>query len=313
MKLAGVFPGQGAQSVGMMKELADNYPVVEQTFTEAADVLGYDLWSLVQQGPEEKLKITKYTQPAMFVSGVAAYRVWLEEEGPAPEIVAGHSLGEYSALVAAKVLSFADAMSIVALRGELMNSAVEEGAGGMAAILGLDDEVVVSLCQSLSGDRIVEAVNFNSPGQIVISGHVDALEKAVSEAKKQGAKMATMLPVSVPNHSSLMSCVADPLAQKINSVAVSDPIIPVVQNFEGKIYDTLDDMLGALRRHVDGPVYWTATVHEMKARGVDTIVEFGPGKVLSGLVKRIDRRLGALPVFDMNSLQKALSACRGEK
>ena len=164
MKLAGVFPGQGAQSVGMMKELADNYPVVEQTFTEAADVLGYDLWSLVQQGPEEKLTITKYTQPAMFVSGVAAYRVWLEEEGPAPEIVAGHSLGEYSALVAAKVLSFADAMSIVALRGELMNSAVEEGTGGMAAILGLDDEVVVSLCQSLSGDRIVEAVNFNSPG-----------------------------------------------------------------------------------------------------------------------------------------------------
>ena len=312
MNLAGVFPGQGAQSVGMMKELSDHYSIVGQTFGEASDILGYDLWQLIQNGPEEKLKITEFTQPAMFVSGVASYRVWLEEDGPAPEVVAGHSLGEYSALVAAKVMSFTDALSVVALRGQLMNAAVDEGVGGMAAILGLEDNDVIALCESLTGARIVEAVNFNSPGQIVISGHIDALENAVVKAKEAGAKMAMMLPVSVPNHSSLMSVVRAPLAQKIDSVTVSDPKVPVVQNLEGKSYDSLDNMLDALRKHVDGPVYWTKTVLDLKEKGVNTIVEFGPGKVLSGLIKRIDRKLKALPVFDMASLQKALTACRGE-
>ena len=312
MNLAGVFPGQGAQSVGMMKELSDHYPIVGQTFEEASEMLTYDLWQLIQDGPAEKLKITEFTQPAMFVSGVASYRVWQAEGGPAQEIVAGHSLGEYSAMVAAKVMSFGDALSVVALRGQLMNAAVDEGVGGMAAILGLKDDEVIALCESLTGERIVEAVNFNSPGQIVISGHIDALENAVVKAKEMGAKMATMLPVSVPNHSSLMSVVAEPLANKINSIDVAQPIVPVVQNLEGKSYDSLDNMMDALRKHVDGPVYWTNTVMDLKARGVSTIVEFGPGKVLSGLIKRIDRKIKALPVFDMASLQKALTACRGE-
>lgn len=307
MKFAAVFPGQGSQSVGMLSELASQYGCVQQTFAEASDVLGYDLWQLIQEGPEEKLKITAFTQPAMFVSGVAVLRVWREAGGIEPAMVAGHSLGEYTALVAAGSMSFADATSVVATRAQLMNDAVPAGVGGMAAVIGMDDDAVVALCQELTGERIVEAVNFNAPGQVVISGHLDALEGAVAQAKEKGARMATLLPVSVPNHSSLMQSVVAPLEEKIRSVAFAAPAVPVVQNLEATAYGDTAPMLDALCQHVASPVYWTKTVQNMKAAGVEAVVEMGPGKVLTGLAKRIDRKLASAFVADEASLEKALS------
>ncbi len=312
MKFAAVFPGQGSQSVGMLAELAAAHPVVGETFAEAAEVLGYDLWALLQNGPEEQLKQTEYTQPAMFVSGVAVLRAWRAAGGPEPDLVAGHSLGEYTALVAAGVFPFREACDLVATRGRLMADAVPAGEGGMAAVLGMDDEALDALCKSLSGARVVEAVNFNAPGQVVISGHVDALQQAVEAAKAAGAKRAMLLPVSVPNHSSLMAGVVAPLAEKIDATPASEPGIPVVQNAEGKVYDGLAPMLAALRGHVAGPVYWTDTINEMKARGVELVIELGPGRVLTGLVKRIDRRLPSLCVEDSASLEKSLAAARGD-
>jgi [acyl-carrier-protein] S-malonyltransferase len=312
MKFAAVFPGQGSQSVGMLAELAEAYPVVKETFAEASEVLGYDLWALIQEGPEDKLKLTEYTQPAMFVSGVAVLRAWLAAGGPQPDMVAGHSLGEYTAMVAAGVFPFREACELVATRGTLMAGAVPAGEGGMAAVLGMEDDALDELCKSLSGERVVEAVNFNAPGQVVISGHVDALEKAVVAAKEAGAKRAMLLPVSVPNHSSLMQGVVAPLAEKIDSTPANEPQVPVLQNAEGKAYATLPEMLAALRGHVAGPVYWTATVNEMKAQGIEMVVEFGPGKVLAGLVKRVDRRFPAVCVEDTATLEKALDAVRGE-
>lgn len=312
MKFAAVFPGQGSQTVGMLAELAEAYPVVSETFAEASEVLGYDLWALIQEGPEDKLKLTEYTQPAMFVSGVAVLRAWRAAGGPEPTMVAGHSLGEYTAMVTAGVFPFREACELVATRGQLMAGAVPAGEGGMAAVLGMEDDALDELCKSLSGERVVEAVNFNAPGQVVISGHIDALENAVEKAKEAGAKRAMLLPVSVPNHSSLMNGVVAPLAAKIDSTPASAPAMPVVQNAEGKVYEGLEPMLAALRGHVAGPVYWTSTINEMKAQGVEMVIELGPGKVLTGLAKRIDRRFPSACVEDTASLEKALNAVRGE-
>ena len=304
---AAVFPGQGSQSVGMLAALAARFVEVEETFAEASEVLGYDLWRRVQDGPAEHLAITTVTQPAMLASGVAVYRALRAAGAEAPLAVAGHSLGEFSALVAAEVFSFHDAMDIVSIRCQLMHDAVPPGEGGMAAILGLEDEAVRQLCQKLSGARVVEAVNFNAPAQVVISGHRDALERAMQAATEAGARKCVMLPVSVPNHSSLMQPIVAPLAQKIRAVAARDAVMPVVQNYEASNRCARADLIDSLSRHVGNPVYWTATIEHLRDMGAELILELGPGKVLTGLSKRIARRMPAVSVEDPASLDKALA------
>lgn len=311
MKIAAVFPGQGSQSVGMMQELHEQYDCVKETFSEASDVLGYDIWSLVQEGPEEKIKQTEFTQPVMFVSGMAVWRAWLAAGGQTPEFMAGHSLGEYVALTAAGVFQYSEALQLVAERGQMMAGAVEPGVGGMAAVLGLEDGIITELCESLNGERVVQAVNFNSPGQVVISGHLDAVEKACALAKEKGAKRAMVLPVSVPNHSRLMDSAAEPLAAKISAMHVSAPKVPVVQNLEACVYDTPDEMINALKKHVCNPVYWTGSVRYMREQGVEAVIEMGPGKVLTGLNKRIDRSIAGSFVQDIASMEKSLELVKG--
>lgn len=311
MKIAAVFPGQGSQSVGMMQELHQQYDCVKETFSEASDVLGYDIWSLVQEGPEEKIKQTEFTQPVMFVSGMAVWRAWLAAGGQTPNFMAGHSLGEYVALTAAGVFQYSEALQLVAERGQMMAGAVEPGVGGMAAVLGLEDGIITELCESLNGERVVQAVNFNSPGQVVISGHLDAVEKACALAKEKGAKRAMVLPVSVPNHSTLMDSAAEPLAAKISAMHVSAPKVPVVQNLEACVYDTPDEMINALKKHVCNPVYWTGSVRYMREQGVEAVIEMGPGKVLTGLNKRIDRSIAGSFVQDIASMEKSLELVKG--
>ena len=306
-KYAAVFPGQGSQTMGMLSGLAQEYPQVAATFGEASEVLGYDLWKLVQEGPAEQLNIATYTQPAMFVSGVAVYRVFRAAGAPDPMAVAGHSLGEYTALVAAGVFDFVDAVDIIATRCQLMNNAVPEGEGGMAAVLGMEDDDIVALCKQYSGERIVEAVNFNSPAQVVISGHFDAMDRVMAAAGDAGAKKCVTLPVNVPNHSSLMQAVVQPLADKIDSVPAHEPQFPVVQNNEAVACQSRDDILRSLRRHVGNPVYWAQTIRHMQEQGAQAVIELGPGKVLTGLAKRIDRRFPSAVVEDPASLEKALT------
>lgn len=306
-KYAAVFPGQGSQSLGMLSALAVEHRQVTDTFAEASEVLGYDLWKLLQEGPAEQLNIATYTQPIMFVSGVAVYRVFRAAGAPAPIAVAGHSLGEYTALVAAELFSFTDAVDIIATRCQLMNDAVPQGEGGMAAILGMEDDDVIALCRAQSGQRIVEAVNFNSPAQVVISGHLDAIQGVIQAANEAGARKCVLLPVNVPNHSALMQSVVEALAEKIDSVVAQQPSIPVVQNNEAVLCQSRDDILASLRKHVANPVYWTQSIKHMQAQGAEAIIELGPGKVLTGLAKRIDRRLPSAVVEDPASLQKALT------
>jgi len=306
-KYAAVFPGQGSQSMGMLSALATAHPQVVDTFSQASEVLGYDLWELVQQGPAEKLNIATYTQPAMFVSGVAVYRVFRAAGAPDPVAVAGHSLGEYTALVAAGVFDFVDAVEIIATRCQLMNDAVPQGQGGMAAVLGMQDDDIVALCKQHSGERIVEAVNFNSPAQVVISGHLDAIERVMQAATEAGARRCVLLPVNVPNHSSLMHSVVQPLAEKIDSVEAHEPLLPVVQNNEATLCQSRGEILNSLRKHVANPVYWAQTINHMQSQGAQAVIELGPGKVLTGLSKRIDRRLPSAAVEDPDSLQKALA------
>lgn len=306
MKFSAVFPGQGSQSVGMLAELASAWPEVGQTFAEASEVLGYDLWALSQEGPEDKIKQTQYTQPLMFAAGVACWRVWLAAGGQRPEYTAGHSLGEYSAHVAAEVFQFSDAMRVVEKRGQLMSQAVPAGEGGMAAILGMEDDALIELCASMDGERVVQAVNFNAPGQVVISGHLDAVERACVAAKEAGARKAIILPVSVPNHSRLMQPVVEPLAQLIEATPVRLGTMAVVQNAEAAVLDGLEAQLASLKAHVDNPVRWSASVRYLQQQGMDTQVEFGPGKVLTGLAKRVDRSLNLVCVENQASLEKAL-------
>lgn len=307
MKFAAVFPGQGSQSVGMLTDLFEHYQSVRDTFSEAADVLGYDIWALIQNGPEDKLKLTEFTQPVMYVSGFAVWQAWKEAGGAEATMMAGHSLGEYTALTGAGVFSFADGLAIVAERGRLMAGAVPEGVGGMAAVLGLDDEVITRICQELNGERVVQAVNFNSPGQVVISGHLDALEVACEKAKEAGARRAMLLPVSVPNHSSLMDSVVAPLAEKISATAANPALVPVVQNLQARPQADLQATLALLSKHVNNPVYWTDSVRYMASEGVELVIEMGPGKVLTGLNKRIDKSLAGACIEDVASLEKALA------
>lgn len=306
MSLAFVFPGQGSQAIGMLGALAEAYPQVQDTFKEASDALGYDLWDVVVNGPAEDLNKTQTTQPAMLAAGIAVWRIWNAQGGATPAVVAGHSLGEYSALVASGVLGFTDAIKLVAERGRLMQEAVPAGEGAMAAILGLDDQAVKDVCVSAAEGEVLSAVNFNAPGQVVIAGTASAIERAVVAAKEAGAKRAIQLPVSVPSHCALMEGAAEKLAEKLASIELNTPTIPVINNVDVVSVDSADAIQAALAKQLHQPVRWVETVQKMAADGVDTIIECGPGKVLAGLNKRITKEVPAMPVFDPDSLQKAL-------
>lgn len=306
MLLGFVFPGQGSQSVGMLQELAAAHAGVGQTFAEAGEVLGYDLWDIVQNGPADKLNSTEVTQPAMLAAGIAVWRVWQAAGGVQPVMLAGHSLGEYSALVAAGSIEFPDAVRLVAERGRLMQEAVPAGSGAMAAILGMDDEAVVQTCADAAQDGVVEAVNFNSPGQVVIAGEKKAVERAVTLARERGARRAVVLPVSVPSHCALMQPAAERLAGVLESVPVQAPAIPVINNVDVDAANDPADIRRALVRQLYSPVRWVETIRKMQAGGVDRLIECGPGKVLVGLNRRIDRNMTALPVYDPDTLAAAL-------
>lgn len=307
--IALVFPGQGSQSMGMLDTLAAEWPQVEATFAEASSALDYDLWQLVQNNPDDQLDQTRYTQPAMLSAGVATYRVWQAAGGPKPAFMAGHSLGEYSAMVSAGILGFVDAVRLVSIRARLMQDAVAAGEGGMAAILGLDDDVVCEVCETVASGRVVEPVNYNSPGQVVIAGHADAVARAIEAARGAGAKRAVDLPVSVPAHSSLMKPAADELAAYLDQTAFAAPEVPVVHNVDAETHADPEGIREALRRQLYNPVRWTESVRAMAAGNVTRVAELGPGRVLAGLTRRIDRSMQGLPVDDPASLEKALLAC----
>jgi len=309
MKLAAVFPGQGSQSPGMLGDLAPQYPVVKETFDQASESLGYDLWDLAQNGTPEQQRETHVTQPLMFVGGYAVWKVWKQLDMPIPAFTAGHSLGQYTALTAAESLEFDEAIKIIEQRGKLMASAVAPGVGGMAAVLGMEDSDAVAMCKELSTpDAVVQAVNFNSPGQVVISGHVKALENACVVAKDKGARKAMLLPVSIPNHSVLMEPAREELAAIIDAANFKPPKIPVVQNAEGEVLDTVEDMVASLKGHVTNPVYWTDSIRYMIDDGMTELVELGPGKVLAGLCKRIDKSIVPHAIDSLAAVEKLIAA-----
>ncbi|MEN4521104.1 ACP S-malonyltransferase [Pantoea agglomerans] len=305
-QFAFVFPGQGSQTMGMLTELAATYPLVEETFREASDALGYDLWQLVSQGPAEELNKTWQTQPALLAASVAIYRVWQQQGGEQPALMAGHSLGEYSALVCAGVLNFADAVKLVELRGKLMQEAVPEGTGAMQAIIGLDDAAIRKACEESAQGQVVSPVNFNSPGQVVIAGNKEAVERAGAACKAAGAKRALPLPVSVPSHCALMKPAADKLAVALESITFNAPAVPVINNVDVKAETDAAAIRHALVRQLYSPVRWTESVEAMAAQGVTQLLEMGPGKVLTGLTKRIVDSLTAAAVNDTASLTAAL-------
>jgi [acyl-carrier-protein] S-malonyltransferase len=286
MQLAFVFPGQGSQTVGMMDGFAA-HPVVRETFAEASDVLGEDLWTLVEQGPADALSLTTNTQPVMLTAGIATWRAWQAAGGPLPIVLAGHSLGEYTALVAAGALAFRDALPLVRFRAQAMQEAVPAGQGAMAAIMGADDGAVVSACAEAAQGQVVEAVNFNAPGQIVIAGDREAVERAIGLAKQKGAKRGVLLPVSAPFHCLLMRPAAEKLATHLAQIQLTTPSIPVLHNVDVAEHRDPAAIRDALARQAANPVHWTATVRAIAQRGVTHIVECGPGKVLTGLTRRI--------------------------
>ena len=302
-KFAMVFPGQGSQTVGMLAELAGDYPIVKETFKQASEVLGYDLWQLVQEGPAEELNKTWQTQPALLTASVAVYRVW-QQKYPAlkPEVMAGHSLGEYSALVCAGVLDFQDAVKLVELRGKLMQQAVPEGTGAMYAIIGLDNDAIINACKQAEQGEVVSAVNFNSPGQVVIAGAKAAVERAAALCKEAGAKRALPLAVSVPSHCALMKPAADQLSVSLESITLKEAGVSVLNNVDVKNEIEADAIRNALVRQLYSPVRWTEIVEKMAQNGVEVLVEVGPGKVLNGLTKRIVDSLQAVSVNDVKSL-----------
>lgn len=310
-KIAFVFPGQGSQSVGMLGELAGRYPAVAQTFEEASEALGFDLWKLVAEGPESDLNQTQNTQPALLAAGVSVWRVWEQQGGSVPAMMAGHSLGEYSALVSAGALAFADGIRLVAERGRLMQEAVPGGTGAMAAILGLEDQAVIDVCAASASDQVVQAVNFNSPGQVVIAGHKEAVARAVEAAKEAGAKRAVELPVSVPSHCDLMRPAAEKLAEQLREIPVSAPAIPVLHNVSVSTESEPDMIRQRLVEQLYSPVRWVETIETMKREGVVHVVEAGPGKVLTGLMRRIDRDLDATALFDSQGIEQLLEALNG--
>lgn len=311
MSFALVFPGQGSQSVGMLAELAALHPQIKQTFQEASDALDYDLWQRIQDGPEDELGKTHITQPAMLTGGVAVWRLWQSQTDLRPAVMAGHSLGEYSALVAAGSLSLADGVKLVEDRGRFMQQAVPAGVGAMAAILGLEDEQVIAVCTSAAGGEVVSAVNFNSPGQVVIAGHAAAVERAVEGAKQAGAKRALMLPVSVPSHCSLMLPAAEQLATRLAEITINTPTIAVLNNVDVTAESDVDAIRDALRRQLFCPVRWVETINAIAGQGIQQLVECGPGKVLAGLNKRINRDMAAYTTSDVAGFNTALQAIQG--
>lgn len=306
-KTAFVFPGQGSQSVGMLADLAADFDVVGQTFAEASERLGYDLWDLTQSGPEDKLNQTEFTQPALVAASIAVWRVASSRGARTPDIVAGHSLGEYAALVVAGALDFGDAVALVRSRGQFMQTAVPVGEGGMAAILGLEDEQVKAICAEASGDAVVQAANFNAPGQVVIAGAMAALEAAIEACKAAGAKRAMPLPVSAPFHSELMRPAAGNMATALADVEIRRPEVPVIQNVHARVEADPEKIRENLVAQMYSAVLWTDTVRSMAADGVTGAVECGPGKVLSGLIKRIDKSIDTVAIGDAAGMESAAS------
>ena len=306
--LAFVFPGQGSQKIGMLASLASINTVVLDTFSEASEALGYDLWELVQSGEQEAINLTERTQPILLASSVAIWRLWQEKSGPSPSLLAGHSLGEWSALVCSGVLGFTNALKIVRARGAYMQEAVPLGVGAMAAILGLDDQAVMDACDTARQGEVVDAVNFNAPGQIVIAGSALAVERAIELCKASGAKRVLPLPVSAPFHTSLMHPAAENLADLVNSTVFSTPQIPVIHNVHAQIESNPDAIKTLMLEQIYKPVMWVDCVKALKAQGVEILVECGPGRVLNGLSKRIDLELTSYATDDLASLENALTS-----
>jgi len=305
-----VFPGQGSQKVGMLAAAHERFEAVRDTFAEASQVLGYDMWNLIQNGEQEALNLTETTQPVLLTSSVALWRAWREQGGAAPAVMAGHSLGEFSALVCAGALGFADAVQLVRQRGAFMQTAVPVGEGAMAAIIGLDDEAINRICAETAADcgEVVAAVNFNSPGQVVIAGHARAVEAAIGRLKEAGAKRAMPLPVSAPFHTALMKPAGDRLAEVVAGIAVSAPAIPVVHNVHAQTENDPQQIRALLVEQIYSPVQWTRCVETMVRSGAQDLVECGPGKVLSGLSKRIDKSLQAYSLEEPDDLLATLAA-----
>lgn len=304
--LAFAFPGQGSQSVGMLGELAETYPVIKDVFQEASDAFGRDMWALAQNGPEEDLGLTEITQPIMLISGVAAYRAWESATDVRPAVMAGHSLGEYSAYVCSGAITLEQGVKLVKTRGELMRDACPGGQGRMAAIIGLDDAAIIECCEAAQEGQVVQAVNFNAPGQVVIAGHNDAVNRAIELCKEKGAKKAMPLPVSVPCHSDLMQPASDELAKALRATEFKAPSVPVINNVDAEIELDPEQIKEKLIKQLYSPVLWVASVQKMVELGVETAIECGPGKVLSGMNKRIHRKMGVVSLQDPASFEKAL-------
>ena len=304
--LAFVFPGQGSQSVGMLNLLASSYPEVKQIFDRASSVLGRDLWSLVSNGPESDLNQTQNTQPAMLAAGVAVWEVWCKHSAVRPAWMAGHSLGEYTALVCSGGLHFEDAVKLVEARARFMQEAVPEGVGAMAAILGLEDDQVIDICDKVADSEIVSAVNFNAPGQVVIAGHTEAVNRAAQAAKAAGAKRALILPVSVPSHCGLMKSAAEKLDSFLKNSAISTPKTPLIHNVDVTSHSEPEVIRSALKEQLYKPVRWVESINLIYSKGISCFVECGPGKVLTGLDKRIAKEADHLSIYDPESLNKAL-------
>ena len=313
MSFAFVFPGQGSQSVGMLGALATADSAVRATFDEASRVLGFDLWKLVSEGPEEALNATERTQPAMLAAGVAIWRVWRARGGALPEVVSGHSLGEFTALVCAEALAFGATVDLVRFRGQVMQEAVPAGSGAMAALIGLDDAGVEAACREAAQGSIVEAANFNSPGQVVIAGEKAAVERAIEAARARGARRAVALPVSVPSHTSLMRGAAERLGERLRSLEVRAPRIRYVSAVDASAHERPDEIRELLVRQLSNPVRWSDTLRTLSAGAIAQVIECGPGKVLTGLNRRIERRadLDFLALEDPASIDAALAATRG--
>jgi [acyl-carrier-protein] S-malonyltransferase len=309
MNIVVVFPGQGSQSIGMLSDYAESWPQIEETFKQASDVLGYDCWDIVCNGPVEKINKTEITQPIMLAADIAVMRVMAQQCMLTPMVFAGHSLGEYAALVAAESLDFEDAIKLVSKRGQLMQAAVPEGEGAMAAIIGLNDDSIIQICEQVTNEigAPVEAVNFNSPGQVVIAGATAAVEKAMEQLKEEGAKRALPLPVSVPSHSSLMKPAADQLAEYLKTVAISTPKIQVIHNVDAKSHDEPDAIRDALAKQLYNPVQWTHTI-QIITDGADVVVECGPGKVLGGLTRRINKEVSSFSLDSTAGMEKFLDS-----
>jgi|TARA_B100000768_G_scaffold21524_1_gene19026 [acyl-carrier-protein] S-malonyltransferase len=308
--LAFVFPGQGSQKIGMLKALGEAHAVVLDTFAEASSVLNYDVWKLVQDGTQDEINLTERTQPLLLTSSVAIWRLWESMQGPLPAQVAGHSLGEWSALVCAGVVDFSDAVSIVRARGAYMQDAVPAGVGAMAAIIGLDDDIISTACAEAQTLGVIAAVNYNAPGQVVIAGEVKAVDQAISLCKAMGAKRALSLPVSAPFHTSLMKPAAERLTALVESTVFSAPVIPVIHNVNGQVQANTKIIKSLMIEQIYSPVRWVDCVIALRDRGAEYLVECGPGRVLNGLSKRIDRELRSFATDDINSLENALSSLK---